>query len=513
MCIFVETSESKIDADKVMEDEETKIWQDLDSKTETELEAKEPLNEESSTSKCLECESKSMMVDVDKFEPIESDEDEDMCRNMDIKKEINDSQDKPPEEDIYNREANNEDSKSQDYLEIKNLEESKTDGDDFIIEQIKSEIDDVVDRKADSLLPSVLPKNEIEDIQQKLHSFHSENLMILQTRNKKRASRATTPTSLDEILNSNSNSNSNNNIGSKDALPFVSGVENGSKNRKFSSDDREHKRETSLTKTQNDDESSCNSYQSTVNLNSLTNPNCNAVNKSMTPNNPYSSYALNTARIETNQSIPPTQMYQSVTPSSFTNVNPQINPNLPSSSSLYQYLENPNRPSGYNASYNPPHMFSVNTSVPPPTLLNSSNYLTKSYSTLSEPSTPVSLSTPVVTQTNNPINPKVLSRTQSADPRLNPPKDLPPVTPKRKLSINEYRKRKQLTTPAEKPKVDFCEKIESVADVRTTEVEDKPKNGMAVADATKETGKYFHFMFKMKSSIILIHEKCKADIF
>lgn len=429
------------------------------------------------------------MADIDKLEPIESDEDEDMCRNVEIKIEMDDSQDKSMEDDTFKREIFTDDSKSQDDIEMPSEVDSKNPDEEFDIPSTHSEH---VSETTEPLIPIVLPENEIEDIQQKLHSFHSENLMILQSRNKKRASRATTPTS-DEVSNSNA--------AQKDSVPSTAGNEADTKIRKFSIDDREYKREPS---TQNDEESSFSSYQSTPP--SIPNPTtaCSiaAAATPVSAVHPYSSYALNTARIESNQTIQPAQMYQTVAPPGFTNLNPQLTQNITSSSSsstpsssLYQYLENPNRAPGYNAGYNAPHMFSIHTNVPPPTLLNSSNYLTKSYSTLSEPSTPVSNvppSTPssgaTPSSSNNPINPKVLTRTQSADPRLNPPKDLPPVTPKRKLSINEYRKRKQLTTTSEKPNLDSSEKTESLIDSNNSApLEEKSKNGVAV-DTAKETG-------------------------
>lgn len=405
-----------------------------------------------------------MLADIDKFEPIESDEDEEMCATTDIKDEIEDSQDKSLSEHPKH-ELISEDSKSQDDVDMSPKEANSRDCNFENVEQ-KEEEENV--KESDSMNLNVLPKNEIEDIQQKLHSFHSENLMILQTRNKKRASRATTPT-LDEASNSNI---------SKDSLPSSSSSDLGASH-KYSTDDRDVKREQPV---KNEDETLYNQYPSNAALNSV------GTNQPQTSTHPFSSYVMNSAhRNETNPLIIPAQMYQTPPP-------PPGFPtsNIPTANSLYHYLENPNRTPGYNPGYNAP-MFPIHTNVPPPTLLNSSNYLTKSYSTLSEPTTPVSSvpstptgSTPSSSSNNNP---KVLTRTQSADPRLNPPKDLPPITPKRKLSINEYRKRKQLTTVSDKPKVDSVEKAESPVDsVKVTPIEDKPKNGISI-DTPKETGK------------------------
>lgn len=477
------------------QDDETKTWSEVEIKAEQD--GKELKNETENEmeselgSKPEKDENISTLADIDKFEPIESDEDEEMCDRLEIKTENDDSQDKSMEAVAFKHELISEDSKSQDDIGIPpSSDEAKVmNSEDFNIEGSRAEPGDL-EKPPDSIMSNVLPKNEIEDIQQKLHSFHSENLMILQTRNKKRASRATTPTSLDET---------GSNIGSKELLlPSSSGgSEQTSKIHKFSADDREYKHESSA-KVQNDDESSYGQYHSTAVP--LSNP-PTATSQPVAATHTYSSYALNSVhRIEPNQSISSVQIYQTPPPpppsASFPSVNPQLASNMPSTNSLYHYLENPNRPPGFNTAYNAPPMFSIHTSVPPPTLLNSSNYLTKSYSTLSEPSTPVvnvpaNVGTPP-SSSNNPINPKVLSRTQSADPRLNPQKDLPPVTPKRKLSINEYRKRKQLTNTTEKPKVESCEKTESpVESEKPLQDEDKPKNGMSVVDATKETGKLF----------------------
>lgn len=478
--LITENSESasKDDVVKVLRDDESKTWKDVEIKIESESEIKEPKDEtESEAAPKPSTTENRMTLDVDKFEPIESDEDDEMCDRLEIKTEVDDSQDKSmePETVSYKQEPISEDSKSQDNVDSRaSADDSKMD-DDFDLDDSKSDSDKK--KPEESLLSNVLPKNEIEDIQQKLHSFHSENLMILQTRNKKRASRATTPTS-DEISNSN--------ITMKD-FELSSASSGDSKSRELSADDREYKHEASA---KTDDDSTYNQYQAAAVL--PPNP-PSAISQPMTPN--FSSYVMNSSlRMESNQAMASAQMYQSTPPPNFTNPPPTAT--IPASSSLYHYLENPNRAPAYNATYNAPHMFTMNTSVPPPTLLNSSNYLTKSYSTLSEPSTPVSNIPPspigvTPSSSTNSMNPKVLSRTQSADPRLNPPKELPPVTPKRKLSINEYRKRKQLTTSTEKPKVESSEKIESAPEpTKATSTEDKPKNGMAVSDATKETGKF-----------------------
>lgn len=467
-----------------------------------ESESKEPKDEaESGMAPKPETIENRMILDVDKFEPIESDEDDALCDRLDIKTEIETTDDKSMEAHTYKQEPISEDSKSQDNADTQSSMDDMrhtlaSDG-DFDLDDSRL-AGERLNRPNESLLVNVLPKNEIEDIQQKLHSFHSENLMILQTRNKKRASRATTPTS-DDILNTSgtfltSTSSSSSSICESSLI--------GVKSRRFSvcDENREFKLEPAMKMYINEDDASAYSqYQTDVILQS----NPVALAQLIAPSHSYS-YAMN--RIDPNQTVSAqlTQMYQTAPPP------PPPPSNFPNSAlGGYHYLESSNRtPTAYNTSYNTSHMFTMNTSVPPPTLLNSSNYLTKSYTTLSEPSTPVanvpppspigvtpssstSATAPSCTATA-PINPKKLTRTQSADPRLNPQKDKPPVTPKRKLSINEYRKRKQLTTSTGKPRIEYFERAETSTDsIKDPFIDDKPKNGMAtsVTDTVKETGK------------------------
>lgn len=452
--------------------------------------------------------------------------------------------------------------KKDEELEVKKVDQPITDEQ----HSHKLENEKLADEEKDQTVtaPTVLPKEEIEDIQQKLHSFHSENLMILQTRNKKRISRATTPTSFDETSNSASTSSQ-----LKDS--FSPSIEQSKKYRKSSNEDREIKREENTSSNNSRSSRLDNEYsgeekivpidQQQAGKDFLRHHHFTA--KSQVEEDPaYSPYiqsatamkpvGYQSVRTPKMSEMPPTApLYQStMTPPSFAaNVHPQLSANISTSNSLYQYLENPNRSysldamsksgiqgAGYNTfvpnnatdinqemllhSRPPPTtdflpvnnkanfgcysgkgstdlstaMFAIHQNIPPPTLLNSSNYLTKSYSTLSEPSSTGVTAAPsnaTPSCSSNPLNPKVLTRTQSADPRLNPQKDLPPVTPKRKLSINEYRKRKQLgTNNADKPKVEESEKNDTVIDPsKLISTEEKQKNGTDIAD-TKETGKY-----------------------
>lgn len=398
-----------------------------------------------------------------------------------------------------------------------------------------------------------LPKDEIEDIQQKLHSFHSENLMILQSRNKKRLSRATTPTSFDVEpkdfpLPPPSSSSSSVSSSSTSTTP--------SKCHKTSIDERDYKTEESSTmhddnKTSPLSTASAQFYQdqkmlpvfyhdkglvkgfdhgkmpvtTTAPALLIKSTPIAVYNSHWTQRNAdgtdYSSEASGAAKMY--------QQQQTILPPSFTAIHPHLGAtNASTPNSLYQYLDNPNRPTNYttmaygtpsnvltadqSATTRPHSMFgAMHPNIPAPTLLNSSNYLTKSYSTLSEPTTPVSVvPSPVAmnitpTAISSALTPKVLTRTQSADPRLNPPKDLPPVTPKRKLSINEYRKRKQLISggtgadKAKTPETPSTPEIESsVAKANALDAV-KPKNGLAAASETKETGKFCFHSLRFKT--------------
>lgn len=309
------------------------------------------------------------------------------------------------------------------------------------------------DRSERSSVPSSIARNEIEDIQQKLHSFHSENLMILQSRNKKRVSRATTPTTTDE---------------SRDTSPqFMDQTRNA---RRLSFDDRgaNVKRDSSTPPIEERllamaDKSIPYANHSTQPLpmptQSHTSPMPTYTKNASNPS--YTNYMLNNNLSTANPMMyPPPKMV----PPNF-----QMTPNngVPVNSPLYHYLENTCRPTNYDTlSYlsstatildgttvTPPatmrqqSMFNVHQTIPPPTLLNSSNFLTKSYSTLADPATPSGIMCNASNAKPTPPPSKVLTRTQCNDPRLNPQANTPsPAAPKRKLSINEYRKRKQLTS-------------------------------------------------------------------
>lgn len=335
--------------------------------------------------------------------------------------------------------------------------------------------------------PIAIPKDEIEDIQQKLRSFHNENLMILQYRNKKRMSRATTPTPAEDAnpLKESPSSSSDNGRRKKNPI-FI------------------YEDELSIKREENGIQSEeihapAVSNTSIYNLNSLVN------------NATYNSYIYPNNLRDLSTHVPAQVSQQPMKPPCFTSLHPMLtNANLIPNNLIYQYLENPNRNNSYNSlNYMPPstvmdpiHQHPLFT-IHNPSLINSSNYYPKSYTTtLNEPTTTASApsscsNTPTV------IPPKVLTRTQSADPRLNPPQTLHPSTPKRKLSINEYRKRKQLNTPSEKSKYttakqhDYKElyqrqqQLESP--IKPSEQNDDQSNELndssSSSSETKETGK------------------------
>lgn len=175
-------------------------------------------------------------------------------------------------------------------------------------------------------------------------------------------------------------------------------------------------------------------------------------------NSTYNAYMYPNNTIQELNSHVPSQLYQQPMkpPPILAGVHPQL-----ANSSIYHYLENPNRSNSYTSL----NYIAPSTTIDPnnpqlrqhslftvqnPNIINSSNYFPKSYTTLSEPATATTASGSAPTTPTTVMPPKVLTRTQSADPRLNPPQNVQASNPKRKLSINEYRKRKQLGAPGDK---------------------------------------------------------------
>lgn len=240
----------KIDSkDLVLEDKESKSWHTIESNEDSNIATNfkietdsQQYSEKIQTSdiadetKSIEKIEKIETMEIDKLEPIESDEEDmdlsqDECEDVRIKTEIDDNQEKFSHE--IKVEENNENICSTSHVD--NTEEPST---SFEIDQTtnvdakdSNELKDFVE--AEDLPLAVLPKDEIEDIQKKLLSFHSENLIILQTRNRKRISRATTPIFNEETSTSSHSAKECN----------VSGNEYVKNQRKSSLDEQEMKRQ------------------------------------------------------------------------------------------------------------------------------------------------------------------------------------------------------------------------------------------------------------------------------
>lgn len=398
--------------------------------------------------------------DLQKLEPIESDEED-----MDMFQDEPANRPKSTEYEMISPKSEPE--------KLNECTEETAKSDEFRgISNELTEIDEPID----------IPVAEIEVIQQKLHSFHSENLMILQTRNRKRISRATTPTSLEDSSNASSSCNTPSYPTQKES---TTSIEYGLNSQKSGSD--------SLDSTVNLDQSNAKLSTNAELANDHQSQN-NAIEAPTPPNSHvFSNYGYNTTgRNDATQSYPilSTQYINHPDQRYYVHVNGNLPPLLPqpSQSMIYpHYSEN----AGANLRQN-----WVHTNIPPPSILNSSSYL-KSYSTLSEPS-PSTSSTPntptIPSPSSTPLqNPKVFTRTQSADPRLNPQKDVPSTTPKRKLSINEYRKRKQLNVGTGRIKRDESTKNIDISEQKTESidppaVDDVLPSTSSIDSTTKSTG-------------------------
>lgn len=394
-------------------------------------------------------------ADVQKFEPIESDEED-----MDMFQDEPEIKSQPLEYEMISPKSEPE------KMGESSAESPKTEPTDVGIEGDPVEDPDSLDlvAKESAAPPMPLPDEEIENIQQKLHSFHSENLMILQTRNRKRISRATTPTSLEDSSNASSSCNTPSYSSQKDV------AEHSMLSQKSSSDNVDS---LTLAPDQSSSMSSPNiAVGATIATAATAVSTPTAIGQTALSQHVYPpTYGYNTHARNDPYTMPPSQFVNPLASHPEQRYHMHLNGNLATSqppppspqAMIYsQYADNTGP--GMRPNW-------MHTNIPPPPILNSSSYL-KSYSTLSDlsPSTSGALSTPTTpSPSTNPLpNPKILTRTQSADPRLNPQKEQPATTPKRKLSINEYRKRKQLTGAGgslDRPRKDEpAEKIERLED-------------------------------------------------
>lgn len=269
--------------------------------------------------------------------------------------------------------------------------------------------------------------DEIEDIQKRLLSFHDTNIMILQSRNKKR-----TPTREDgnEFVDTPRKCGKQLNFEIESDQPIKQEIQSTAKS------EPEKVASTAVSDLPVKDtlDWASNDIAPAV-LTAATIPSFNQ------PILPYSSYLMNGI----NQSMYPPQATSEAptTHTSKTSLSelstefPDVISNLPSvpvKSLLSEYLENPNKPTsnhGFAMSDTPRLLSMFNVHTPTSSRTMNTGYLTRdtsisSNSQSSTPSTiPVSLPTPA----------KVYTRTQNADPRLNPSlvTPEPPPAPKKKV--------------------------------------------------------------------------------
>lgn len=344
--------------------------------------------------------------------------------------------------------------------------------------------------------------DEFADIQQRLSSFHSENLMILQSRNKKKHSRTTTPTMDDECSGGTSRNVSPDRIAAT-STAIDSGSTKRMKGKHLNFDET---LETAEMRPQSDLELI--PVHSTIDDLPEAKPICVESTSSFGPTNieasHYSSFLLNTnpesvAAVTFNLAQPPpppppfspplssttiscdpvilqsaslaaalppppppplphpSESTSNTSPPStpFFNQFPEVVSQLPAvvgtKSLLSEYLENPNKTTSFASVPFPapiPAHSMFNVAISPYSTLEATTSTELPVDDIPTPPPPAV--SPALVGTC----PKIVTRTQSNDPRLNPilAAPVPPPTPKRKLSINEYRKRKQQSIgPSEVP--------------------------------------------------------------
>lgn len=276
--------------------------------------------------------------------------------------------------------------------------------------------------------------DEIEDIQKRLLSFHDTNIMILQSRNKKR-----TPTREDggDKLDTPRKCGKQLNFGSiadppvkQEGQPMVVKAE-------------PEKVVPTPTPTPESPVSEPMNWSSSNDLapavlSAATIPSFNQ------PILPYSSYLMNGISQsmyppQTTSEVPMTHATTTTHTPKTSNDYPDVVitnlPNVPKSL-LSEYLENPNKPSnnhGFSMTDTPRLLSMFNVHTPTSSRTINTNYLNRETAAKSNmeptntPTMPVSIPAPV----------KVYNRVQSADPRLNPSlvTPEPPPAPKKKVKI------------------------------------------------------------------------------
>lgn len=302
--------------------------------------------------------------------------------------------------------------------------------------------------------------DELADIQERLSSFHSENLMILQSRNKKQ-SRNTTPTMDDDCSGGPSRN------GSPERCVPTGNLESASKKRKKgkqlnfegpTEDQINPKEFASVEDTSALGPSKIDAPQYS-NFLLHTNPEAVAavtfnINQ---PPPPPPQVQQKPATITCDPDLltsaslaaalpppPPPPLPTPIQNTSFFNQFPEVVSQLPAvvagKSLLSEYLENPNKPTSFSSQ-------TFSSPIPTHSMFN---VAIPSFSILDDPANSSVNANPTPSPTLSALTtcPKIVTRTQSNDPRLNPSLTVPvvPSAPKRKLSINEYRKRKQQST-------------------------------------------------------------------
>lgn len=270
--------------------------------------------------------------------------------------------------------------------------------------------------------------DEIEDIQKRLLSFHDTNIMILQSRNKKR-----TPTR-------------------EEGNEFSDTPRKCGKQLNFTIDSEKTVKQEVLPAVKSEPEKlptatppvpeltpgepmnwSSNDIAPAV-LSAATIPSFNQ------PILPYSSYLMNGI----NQSMYPPQTTSEAPKTSLADLStdyPDVISNLPNvpKSLLSEYLENPNKPSnnhGFAMSDTPRLLSMFNVHTPTSSRTLNAGYLTRD-APMTNSNAQQSSITPTVPSVSLPAPAKVYTRTQSADPRLNPSlvTPEPPPAPKKKVRL------------------------------------------------------------------------------
>lgn len=285
----------------------------------------------------------------------------------------------------------------------------------------------LIDQKKEDMTITIT--DEIEDIQKRLLSFHDTNIMILQSRNKKR-----TPTRED----GNEFSDTPRKCGKQ--LSFEIECDQSNKQEILPTAKSESEKVVSTAVPESPVTESLDWANNDIAPAVLTAATIPSFNQ---PILPYSSYLMNGINQsmfspQTTSEVPRTHTLKtslSDLSTEFPDVISNI-PSVPVKSLLSEYLENPNKPSSNNgfAMSDTPRLLSMfNVHTPTSSRTINTGYLTRDASISSNPQSSITSTIPV----SLPTPAKVYNRTQNADPRLNPSlvTPEPPPAPKKKVKI------------------------------------------------------------------------------